>query len=47
MPSDDSEKLNADNFVLDLYRNKSFNEAFIGGLKTACVVLALVRTVTT
>ena len=41
--NDDSEKLNADNFVLDLYRNKTFNEAFVAGLKAACIVLALVR----
>ena len=39
---DDNVRLNADNFVLNLYKNKSFNDAFFSGIKWACVILALV-----
>ncbi len=30
---DDSEAMNADNYVLELYKSKSFNESFWGGVK--------------
>ncbi len=35
---------NADNYVLDLYRRRTFNEAFWAGIKVACVGLSLVST---
>lgn len=35
--------LNADNFVLELYKSKSFNEAFWSGLKTAIVIVSFVK----
>ncbi len=39
----DVENMNADNYVLDLYRKRTFNEAFWAGIKVAVVALALVN----
>ncbi|CAM6053923.1 unnamed protein product [Sphagnum tenellum] len=44
MPSssdDDNVRLNADNFVMELYRNKSFTDSFWSGVKLTCIALAL------
>ena len=40
---DDNVRLNADNFVRELYKNKTTLESFWAGIKVACIALALVR----
>jgi len=34
--------MDADRYVLDLYRGRSFQEAFWSGLRAACIALSLI-----